>query len=157
MSSGTIQPRTGTVANTPPPEPLEKYSFQNTRSTGVVPPPAQPSQPATYQAPAAPQQPAPYQGYPGVGGYQQQPAPQQPPQPAMPEYAEEPADTYRKPMSPAPAARQPHVSPPSYAAPTPRPATPPPAPSRQPPAQGAQSASDEEDLDIPAFIRKKLM
>ncbi len=157
LSSGTIQPRTGTVANTPPPEPLEKYSFQNTRSTGVVPPPAQPSQPATYQAPAAPQQPAPYQGYPGVGGYQQQPAPQQPPQPAMPEYAEEPADTYRKPMSPAPAARQPHVSPPSYAAPTPRPATPPPAPSRQPPAQGAQSASDEEDLDIPAFIRKKLM
>lgn len=157
LSSGTIQPRTGTVANTPPPEPLEKYSFQNTRSTGVVPPPAQPSQPATYQAPAAPQQSAPYQGYPGVGGYQQQPAPQQPPQPAMPEYAEEPADTYRKPMSPAPAARQPHVSPPSYAAPTPRPATPPPAPSRQPPAQGAQSGSDEEDLDIPAFIRKKLM
>ncbi len=157
LSSGTIQPRTGTVANTPPPEPLEKYSFQNTRSTGVVPPPAQPSQPATYQAPAAPQQPAPYQGYPGVGGYQQQPAPQQPPQPAMPEYAEEPADAYRKPMSPAPAARQPHVSPPSYAAPTPRPATPSPASSRQPPAQGAQSVSDEEDLDIPAFIRKKLM
>jgi len=157
LSSGTIQPRTGTVANTPPPEPLEKYSFQNTRSTGVVPPPAQPSQPATYQAPAAPQQSAPYQGYPGVGGYQQQPAPQQPPQPAMPEYAEESAEAYRKPMSPAPAARQPHVSPPSYAAPTPRPATPPPAPSRQPPAQGAQSGSDEEDLDIPAFIRKKLM
>lgn len=157
LSSGTIQPRTGTVANTPPPEPLEKYSFQNTRSTGVVPPPAQPSQPATYQAPAAPQQAAPYQGYPGVGGYQQQPAPQQPQQPAMPEYAEDPAEAYRKPMSPAPAAHQPHVSPPSYAAPTPRPATPPPAPSRQPPAQGAQSGSDEEDLDIPAFIRKKLM
>lgn len=157
LSSGTIQPRTGTVANTPPPEPLEKYSFQNTRSTGVVPPPAQPSQPATYQAPVAPQQPPSYQGYPGVGGYQQQPAPQQPQQPAMPEYAEEPADAYRKPMSPAPAARQPHVSPPSYAAPTPRPATPPPAPSRQPPAQGPSSGSDEEDLDIPAFIRKKLM
>lgn len=157
LSSGTIQPRTGTVANTPPPEPLEKYSFQNTRSTGVVPPPAQPSQPATYQAPAAPQQPPSYQGYPGVGGYQQQPAPQQPQQPAMPEYVEEPADAYRKPMAPAPAARQPHVSPPSYAAPTPRPATPPPAPSRQPPAQGPSSGSDEEDLDIPAFIRKKLM
>lgn len=158
LSSGTIQPRTGTVANTPPPEPLEKYSFQNTRSTGVVPPPAQPSQPANYQAPAVPQQPASYQSYPGMGGYQQQPAPQQSQQPVMPEYAEEQTDAYRsKPMSPAPAARQPHVSPPSYAAPAPRPVSPPPAPPRQPPAQGASSGSDEEDLDIPAFIRKKLM
>ncbi len=163
LTSGTIQPRTGTVANTPPPEPLEKYSFQtNPRSTGVVtPPPVQPQQPpqqSVYQQPAAqPQQSPSYpSSYPGVN-YQAQPAPQQPAEPQQ-DYAEEPPqEAWRKPMAPAPAVRQPHVSPPSYAAPgqQQRPMTSPP-PSRQA-TQQPQPPADEEDLDIPAFIRKKLM
>ncbi len=166
LNAGVIQPRTGTIANTPPPEPLEKYSFQTgTRPTGVTSPaptaaPQSPQQPASiYQQPAA--QPPSYQsGYPGV--QYQTPTPQQPAQPPqssqeppMQEYEEQ--ESYRKPANPAPAARQPHVSPPSYGTPPaqqPRPMTPPPN-RAQPPAPAA--ASDEEDLDIPAFIRKKLM
>lgn len=158
LSSGTIQPRTGTVANTPPPEPLEKYSFQNSpRSTGVVQQqPAPQSQQVTYQPPAPPQQQQSYQSYPGVGSGYQSPAQQQQVQQQSQEYVEEnPADIYRKPQAPAPAARQPHVSPPSYAASTPRPMNPPPVQPRQ--AQPPQPPADEEDLDIPAFIRKKLM
>ncbi len=145
LSSGTIQPRTGTVANTPPPEPLEKYAFQSTRSTGVVPPPTQQPAQSSYQT---------YQAAPG--GYPQQTSAQQPVAPSPVEYAEEPpAESYRRPLSPAPSSRQPHISPPSYAAPTARPATsPPPAPSRP---SSPPPASEEEDLDIPAFIRKKLM
>jgi cell division protein FtsZ len=52
---------------------------------------------------------------------------------------------------PSPAARQPHVQVPSY------------APIQQnrpmpaPPARIPSKASDEEDLEIPAFIRKKMM
>ncbi len=159
LSSGTIQPRTGTVANTPPPEPLEKYSFQNAPRAAATPTPVQSQQPS-YQQPTAPQpvqspaqsyQPA---GYPGVN-YQPAPAAPQP-QPAQSDYAEEPpADPYRKP-APQPAARQPHVSPPSYAAQNPRPAAPT-IPQKPVPPAPAAPASDEEDLDIPAFIRKKLM
>lgn len=151
LTSGTIQPRTGTIANTPPPEPLEKYSFQTgTRSTGVVTPP--PAQPQPQQSPSYPS------NYPGVN-YQAQPAPQQPPE-SQQDYAEDsPQEAWRKPMmpTPAPAVHQPHVSPPSYAAPVQqqqRPMTPP--PSRQA-TQQPQPPADEEDLDIPAFIRKKLM
>lgn len=161
LGSGVIQPRTGTVPNTPPPEPLEKYSFQNSpRSTGVVPPPVapqpQPPQPPApvYQAPAP--QVQNYGNYPGVT--YQNPAPQPaPPQPVQQEYVEEvPAEPYRKPMAPAPAAHQPHVSPPSYAPPLQqRPVTPPPMARPAPPQPAAPA--DEEDLDIPAFIRKKLM
>ncbi len=158
LSSGTIQPRTGTVANTPPPEPLEKYAFQNSpRSSGVVPPPVAPPQsqpqPQSYQqmAPAAQQS---YPSYQSQAAQYQAPQPQPAPQPVQqPEYAvEEPQQPdYRKP-APAPAAHQPHISPPasgqrSVSAPPPSRPVPPPA----------QPASDEEDLDIPAFIRKKLM
>lgn len=156
LTSGTIQPRTGTVANTPPPEPLEKYSFQTTqRPTGVVAPSASMSSPP-------PPAPAPSYGggggYPGVG-YQQThtQAHAQQPEPQEETYQEEPpAEPYRKPMDPAPSMRQPHVTPPSYAAPNQqqRPMTPPPS---RPSAPPAQAASDEEDIDIPAFIRKKLM
>ncbi len=159
LGSGTIQPRTGTIANTPPPEPLEKYSFQNSpRPTGIAQPPVQQPQPQvpTYQQTTPPAQA--YPSYPGVS--YQNPTPQaQPPstqqQPPQ-EYLEEAPEPYRKPQAPAPAARQPHVSPPSYTAPTQRPASPPPM-TRHTTPPPVQPASDEEDLDIPAFIRKKLM
>ncbi|MBP9762176.1 cell division protein FtsZ [Patescibacteria group bacterium] len=161
LNSGTIQPRTGTIANTPPPEPLEKYAFQNTpRSTGTVPTPVQPAQPSYQQSASQPQQNSGYQStYPGVN-YQQNPAPQpvvQPQPVAQPDYQEEPApEAYRKPVAPAPAARQPHVSPPAYTAQNQRPV---PSQTLKPtaPAQSPTAPPDEEDLDIPAFIRKKLM
>ncbi len=58
----------------------------------------------------------------------------------------------RRPPSPQPASRQPHVTAPQYTPPTSRPLTPPPStvPSKQP-------QPPEEDLEIPAFIRKKMM
>jgi cell division protein FtsZ len=159
LNSGTIQPRTGTIANTPPPEPLEKYAFQNApRSTGTVPAPVQPPQPSYQQsAPQPAQHSGGYQStYPGVN---YQPAPQQPVAPPIPQsdYQEEPApEPYRKPAAPAPAARQPHVSPPAYTAQNQRPV---PSQTLKPtaPTQPPAAPSDEEDLDIPAFIRKKLM
>ncbi|MSR85174.1 cell division protein FtsZ [Candidatus Uhrbacteria bacterium] len=54
---------------------------------------------------------------------------------------------------PQPAMRQPHVSPPQYASVTPRPVMPPPTPV----VSAKPSTSSEEDLEIPAFIRKKMM
>ncbi|MDO8617383.1 MAG: cell division protein FtsZ [Candidatus Uhrbacteria bacterium] len=50
-----------------------------------------------------------------------------------------------------PANHQPHVAPPQYAAPTPR------APLPTPTLVSAKSTSADEDLEIPAFIRKKMM
>ena len=57
-----------------------------------------------------------------------------------------------RPQTPAPAAQQPHVSQPVYAPMTPRPAAQPsvaPAPKKAP--------TEDEELEIPAFIRKKMM
>jgi cell division protein FtsZ len=54
---------------------------------------------------------------------------------------------------PPPAAQQPHVTPPQYAPVHQRPPVPP-APSTAP---KSASASQEEDLEIPAFIRKKMI
>ncbi len=150
LTSGTIQPRTGTISTTPPPEPLEKYSFQNApRASGTVPAAAPAPQQPSYTQPQ-PQQPQ--QQAPTYSNYTQQPIQQQS------EYVEEPApEIYRKPPAPAPAARQPHVSPPSYAAPQSQRPVAPPIPQKPVPPPAPAAASDEEDLDIPAFIRKKLM
>ncbi len=51
---------------------------------------------------------------------------------------------------PAPAVLQPHVAPPQYAAMNPR-------PTPMPPSIVPKKASEEDALDIPAFIRKKMM
>lgn len=159
LTSGNILPKTGIMSTTPPPEPLEKYSFQTStpRPTGTVTPPPAPQVPV-YQTPApapvAQTYPSAAPSYPAVSAYpslQQTPA-----QAPVEEYQEEPAESYQRPIAPAPAARQPHVSPPAYAAMNqrpPAPVVPKPAPQHiQPAAPG-----EEEDLDIPAFIRKKLM
>lgn len=69
---------------------------------------------------------------------------------------ESPASTPNAPATasriPAPADRQPHIQPPQYA-PTSdqRPASPPPV------APVASKSAEEEELEIPAFIRKKMM
>lgn len=90
----------------------------------------------TVQPPVAPPPVAPQPTY-------QQPAPTQQPEPTP---------------APQPAAYQPHVAPPQYT-PAQRPTTPPPAPRPSAPTPGVTSSShdDEEDLEIPAFIRKKMI
>lgn len=164
LTSGNINilPKTGGMSSAPipAPEPLEKYSFQNApRPTGTVNPPS----PATnYQSPS-PSNPSYQQAstpsYPAVSAY---PAPQAAPavqQAPVDDYADEvPAETYQpRSVAPAPAARQPHVSPPAYAAVNQRPPAPvAPKPAAQHMPQPA-APGEEEDLDIPAFIRKKLM
>jgi cell division protein FtsZ len=76
--------------------------------------------------------------------------------PRQPEAVEEvpaPAPAPRQ-MSPAPApaAQQPHVSQPVYAPMNPRPAQAP-----QPAPAPKKAASEDDELEIPAFIRKKMM
>ena len=148
-SSSTPTPsRTATSFNAvPTPEPLEKYTFQqNARPAAPMTPP-----PQTYQ------QPAPAQAY--------SPAPAPSAQPQETYYQappEEPQEPYRRPAAPAPAAHQPHVTPPQYtaAASAPRPVTPPtPSTVSAPPktAPAAAPGSEDDELDIPAFIRRKLM
>jgi cell division protein FtsZ len=53
-----------------------------------------------------------------------------------------------------PAANQPHVKKPVYGDPKPQPSSPPPSSVA---SKGAPAASDDDDLEIPAFIRKKMM
>jgi len=68
------------------------------------------------------------------------------------EDADEHKEDTAKPREPQPAARQPHVQTPSYApVHTERPE--PPVPSRV----AASESRDEDELEIPAFIRKKMM
>ncbi len=169
FTSGTMPARNSAapmqsapVSNTPPPEPLEKYSFQQQASRYAQPAPA-----TSYQspAPAAPVPPPPAPA-PQQQSYQQQ----QPQQEAYGVPVEEPQEAYRRAsMAPAPAAHQPHVSPPQYASqsaqqqpprmPTPSVPTPPPTmKSHTAGTQGSASGdADDEELDIPAFIRRKLM
>ncbi len=63
--------------------------------------------------------------------------------PEKPAFKPEPA--------PAPAAHQPHVQPPTYAPPQPQ------RPPASPPPRMPAKSSEEDELEIPAFIRKKMM
>lgn len=121
------------------PEPLERVSFQ-------VPsrPTVQPQQPPAPVAPPAPQptyqQPAP--SYQQPAPQQQQPAPQQQPEP----------------VASQPSAYQPHVAPPQYVpSQSARPTTSPPSMTRPSSAAPSSNHEEEEDLEIPAFIRKKMI
>lgn len=72
--------------------------------------------------------------------------------PAQAVHVAEPIEQAPRPMEPMPAARQPHVQVPTYAP------TQPSRPPVQPPARvPAKETSAEDDLEIPAFIRKKMM
>ena len=135
-SPATTRPSTP-LSSVASPEPLEKYSFQQNQQRYAAP-----LSTSTYVPPA-------------------------PPQPSAPEFYQAPnteevsQDPYRRPTvsTPAPAAHQPHVTPTQYTPQqaAPRPAAPPstvPA-SKMPSATGGNSEDDE--LDIPAFIRRKLM
>jgi cell division protein FtsZ len=63
-----------------------------------------------------------------------------------------PAPVQYVPPAPQPATHQPHVTPPTYAPANPRPTQPTPAV-----VPAAKPTNEEEDLEIPAFIRKKMM
>lgn len=143
FSSGSLQqqaPASRPVTHTAPPEPLERVSFQApSRPIASVPPQhSAPTPPPVVQHQQQYQQPA----------YAPQP---QPEPPMAPVAAPQPAQ---------PAAHQPHVTPPSYM-------HTPPVRSVQPPVQMPKASSaptsyaapgdEEEDLEIPAFIRKKMM
>jgi hypothetical protein len=81
-----------------------------------------------------------------------------PPVAREPLYAmEEEEELHRRPMPQSqPATRQPHIQPPQYAAMNNQRSIPQPQPAMAP-APNRQLAAEEEDLEIPAFIRKKLM
>ncbi len=150
FSSGSLQqqaPASRPVMHTAPPEPLERVSFQ-APSRPVV------SQPSQHTAPLAPPvvQQHPQQHYQQQPAYAPQPQPEPPTAPPAPS----------QPMMPSaqPAAHQPHVTPPSYMhTPPVRSQQPPvhmPKPAT-PPTMGSAGGDEEEDLEIPAFIRKKMM
>lgn len=122
------------------PEPLEKMAFQAPVRSAT---PIQTSSPSySYQqAPVAPVQHAPAPVH-----HEPEPEPPAPPP---------------RPVAPAPAQYQPHVSAPQYT-PAPQAAPAPhvvsrPAPAATPSAPVEAADDDKEDIDIPAFIRKKMM
>ncbi len=122
----------------PPPEPLEKVSFSAPRPAAVhvtptrevQPPPVQPMQ-------SVPQPP--------------------PPPPAPPAPVEVPAPAPVQTPPPQPASYQPHVSPPQYATFNPGAQRAAPQMPTRRDAGSVPASSEEEDLEIPAFIRKKMM
>lgn len=116
-------------ASAPPDEPLTKITFQPLRTPPAENPQPRSPQPSFTHAPSPPITPVPQQEAPVFV---------QPPAPA--------------PVSaPQPIAQQPHVNPPTYAPPNPKPVptTIGVVPKMQP--------TEEEDLEIPPFIRKKMM
>lgn len=138
FASGTVSsPRSVGGSSSVPPEPLEKMNFSASRPAAVV------SSTPTYSAYNPPPSP---------------PAPLAVPilPPDEPSIAvEPPIDTYQR--QPAqPASHQPHVAPPQYASLQQRP---PVLMNPAPPVSSvpASTTTDEEDLEIPAFIRKKMM
>ena len=164
FTSGSYAPSAYTPAAqqpsyTPPPpppvrapEPLDRLGFSGR--------PAAPSYatsvPAPAPAPAPMPAPAPIRQPDPVQTYVEQPVaeqPQAPPAPA-PAPVQQPAPApIPAPLPPraSPAAVQPHVQPPQYA---------PVQQQRQqplPPPRVSPQKSDGDDLDIPAFIRKKMM
>lgn len=129
FASGNYSPRT--VATTATPEPLEKFPFNPTpaptRST--IPQPAPQTMATVPKEEMAPQAPA----------------------------REEMMEAPRRVIPPAaaPATHQPHVSPPQYAAMNN--ARPPVLPPTPPMPAANKSATEESDLEIPAFIRRKMI
>ena len=144
LGSGVYSP-SAAASSSRSPEPLDRMGFTGRAASPFAPAP-QSSQP-TYRQPepmAAPAMNEPPR-MPERSMPQAQPQAMPEPQP-MPDMAPPP----RMPP-PAPAQVQPHVQAPTYAPiQTSRPATPTPPP-RIP------TKSDEDDLEIPAFIRKKMM
>lgn len=117
------------VPQTPPPEPLERFSIQPPRPAPVQAPPPSYFTPQPVRSTMAP--------------------------PAAPVEEEEfeQASSRRQTSQPQPASHQPHFSPPQYAQVNQRS----PAPTLPPSMAAPKMSPDEEDLEIPAFIRKKMM
>lgn len=143
------------------PEPLDRVSFtaRSAPQTVAAPSPVRPS----YVPPVAqPQfQPQPYQA----------PQPRARPQPEpiaapMPSYTQQYVNSGQQEESPAqyqpqyqvpdptPASSQPHIQPPTYSPVQVQRQAPPPI---APPPRAVPVKSEEDDLEIPAFIRKKMM
>ena len=133
FTSGSVS-AAGARSSTPmmAPEPLERVSFQAPSRPAITQPPM--TQP---QAPVSSPMTPPSSLQTAPSSYVQQ----------------------AEPVASQPAFHQPHVNAPQYAPMQPsRPMTPPSAPvSTRPPVVPVSSTSDEEDLEIPAFIRKKMM
>ncbi len=138
FASGTVSsPRPSSSSPTLPPEPLEKMTFSSSRPSGVVPP--VPSYTAYVPPVPSPSIPS---SAPVVGD--------------VPSGLEDVATDPMRRLAPQPAPHQPHVSPPQYAGMHQKP----PVPTIPPQAAlvaNVRSTGDEEDLEIPAFIRKKMM
>ncbi len=161
FSSGSLQGTAGrsvgSMSGAAAPEPLERVSFQApTRPTVAASPVVQPQ-----HAPVQHMQPQPQQAPTPVSHYQPQ---QQSSQPVQPSYApQSPQQPEPQLMHPSqPAAHQPHVVTPQYAPMQhqSRVASSPPvmkSPTPQTNSQAVQGNDEEEDLEIPAFIRKKMM
>ncbi len=128
FSSGVYNSPSGSGRTVPPPEPLEKFPL--------------PSSPrSTQQAPNVPpvMTAAPLSFTPSADPVEEQT--QVPPRKTFP-------------FSPPPATHQPHVAPPQYSAQNPqRPATPPPSMA----IAKTAATTEEEELEIPAFLRKKML
>ena len=148
LSSGAYSP-SATASSARAPEPLDRMGFTGRAPSAFAPASSQSPQP---QSQPSYRQPEPMQSAPPMNEPPRSPeraAPYQMPEP-------QPADMTPPPQRTmperAPAAVQPHVQPPTYAPiQTTRPASPPTPPPRIP------TKSDEDDLEIPAFIRKKMM
>lgn len=148
FSSGSLPqqaPASRPVMQAAPPEPLERVSFQ-APSRPVAHPPQHvaPIAPPVVQSHQPPSYPQPTY------------APQLQPEPPMAPVAAP------QPIAPSaqPAAHQPHVTPPSYVHTVPGRHVNPPMQSPKPatsPTVNPGGGDDEEDLEIPAFIRKKMM
>lgn len=131
FASGNVpaSPAYRSPAPVPAPEPLERVSFQAPARTVSAPPPIVQTPP-----------PSPV-----------------PPAPSQPMYAPPPQSEPPLMPSAQPAQHQPHVSPPSYTHTQPMRPAQPSVPSKPAPAAHVAASDEEEDLEIPAFIRKKMM
>ncbi len=141
FASGAFAPRTSPVVNTPIPEPLEKFPF-------ATPRPATPPTPVTMQPPmtqALSQAPVSTAGTESQLIEESEHAVVTPPP---------------RRIQAQPSSHQPHITPPQYtntnvSAARP-PTSSPPTPSARVQAQTTQQ-EEEKDLEIPAFIRRKMI
>ncbi|MFA6429260.1 MAG: cell division protein FtsZ [Patescibacteria group bacterium] len=171
------------TAASPAPEPVEKVPFSQPRFAGASSPAPTYAPPQPPPAPFQPQQPQPQQQVPQ--NFVQPPPPQPSYQPTRPSsapfgFAQAPVHAYPsspsntnpapEPMqaveephqephytnipAPQPAVYQPHITPPRY---SPAPAAVPPSTLSTPVPPAPKKTTEEDDIDIPTFIRKKMM
>ncbi len=162
---GSLKPKTSFASGvftgrgnmgTPPEPPLEPFPFghptvrtnvptrMNPQGAPVPPPPVM-------RAPAPEPQPEPMRRQEPVRPVPPVLEPEEPEEEVVEE--EEELPVYQPPQRPAPALKQPHVRPPTYTPPQPpRPPALPPQPVSAP-----KQSDPDNDIEIPAFLRRKIM